>query len=142
MFVTNTGRVTAVPRRRGGAGGHGEGRVAQAVAEGEQDRLGGEGLEVPVADEDVLCVVAGGLVAEAAGRGVVLVAVRHGVGQAPARLGLPGQDGGDGPGPLHAPGPCQQDGADARVPGPGQVHDVARVDDHDDPFEGAGHALQ
>ena len=118
------------------------GGVAQAESEGVEDGVGGEGLEVAVADEDVLDVVVGLRVAEVAGGGVVLVAAGDRVGQAAAGLVGAGQDAGDGAPALHAAAPGQQEGVHAQLLGPGQVDDIAGHDHGDGALEGPGGGLQ
>ena len=116
--------------------------VAQTKAEGVEDRLGREGLEVAVADEDVLGVLVGLRVTEVASGRVVLVGPGDRVREATARLGGTGEDVRDGAATLHATAPGQQQGVHTQLLSPGQVHDVAGDDDGHGALEGTHCLLQ
>ena len=117
------------PRRLQGKAG-----VGQAVAEGVTHplRRSRQRLKIPVAHIDVLAVlhIVGGVM-EAGGGGVVGQVPGEGVGQLAAGIGFAGEQGGNGPAPLHAPLPGQQGGGNTIILAePGDVHHAARIEHH------------
>ena len=118
-------------------------RVAQAEAEGIE-HLVGVPVEVPIAHVDALDVVVIRLAAEVRAAGIVLIAAGDRVAELAAWRHVPGEHVRHGVAALHAALPDDHQGGEL-VPvflRPGQVHDIADVQQHHDPGKGCRDRVQ
>ena len=117
--------------------------IAQTETEGIE-YLVGVLIEIPIAHIDALGVVVIRLAAEVRGAGVVLIAAGDRIAEPAAGCHRTGQYVHHGVAALHTALPDDHQGGEL-VPvflGPGQVHDIADIQQHHDPGEGRRDRVQ
>ena len=122
--------------------GDGEIRIAEAVAEGIEDLFRREGLEIPVADVDVLLLDVPLEGPEVGRGGIIADALCDGVGQVAVRVHVAAQNVHDAPAAFLTALPDVGDGGGIILLHPGHVDDIADVEEHNGLSEGACDGLQ